>query len=81
MHTLYYSPQSCSLAPHIVLEEIGAPYAAELVTATGGAREAEPADVALAALLLARAAATIARMIEAVGGLVGVTACHGEARS
>ncbi len=36
MHTLYYSPQSCSLAPHIVLEEIGAPYATELVTATDG---------------------------------------------
>lgn len=36
MHTLYYSPQSCSLAPHIVLEEIGAPYALELVTATDG---------------------------------------------
>lgn len=36
MHTLYYSPQSCSLAPHIVLEEIGAPYATELVTATNG---------------------------------------------
>jgi glutathione S-transferase len=36
MHTLYYSPQSCSLAPHIVLEEIGAPYATELITATDG---------------------------------------------
>lgn len=36
MHTLYYSPQSCSLAPHIVLEEIGRPYRLELVTATGG---------------------------------------------
>lgn len=46
-----------------------------------GAREAEPADVALAALLLARAAPTIARMIEAVGGLVGVAACHAEDRS
>lgn len=41
-----------------------------------GAREAKPADVALAALLLARAAPIIARMIEAVGGLVGVAACH-----
>jgi len=36
MHTLYYSPQSCSLAPHVILEEIGAPYATELVTATDG---------------------------------------------
>ena len=36
LHTLYFSPQSCSLAPHIVLEEIGAPYATELVTATDG---------------------------------------------
>lgn len=46
-----------------------------------GAREAEPADVALAALLLARAVPTIARMIEAVGGLVGVAACHAGDRS
>jgi glutathione S-transferase len=31
MHTLYYSPGACSLAVHIVLEEIGEPYATELV--------------------------------------------------
>jgi glutathione S-transferase len=31
VHKLYYSPQSCSLAPHIVLEEIGRPYETELV--------------------------------------------------
>ena len=43
MHTLYYSPQSCSLAPHIVLEEIGAPYAIELVTATDGLMTGTPA--------------------------------------
>ena len=43
MHTLYYSPQSCSLAPHIVLEEIGTPYAAELVTATDGLMTDTPA--------------------------------------
>jgi glutathione S-transferase len=35
MHKLYYSPNSCSLAPHIVLEEIGKPYEAELIQ-TGG---------------------------------------------
>lgn len=33
MHTLYYSPAACSLAPHIVLEEIGAPYGLEKVQA------------------------------------------------
>lgn len=35
-HRLYYSPNSCSLAPHIVLEEIGEPYEEELVLATDG---------------------------------------------
>lgn len=33
MHTLFYSPGSCALAPHVVLEEIGRPYALELVRA------------------------------------------------
>ena len=33
---LYYSPGSCSLAPHIVLEEIGQPYEIELVSAMDG---------------------------------------------
>jgi glutathione S-transferase len=40
MHTLYYSPGSCALSPHIVLEEIGAPYTLELVQA--GARTQTP---------------------------------------
>ncbi len=31
MYKLYYSPGACSLAPHIALEEIGAPYAREVV--------------------------------------------------
>jgi glutathione S-transferase len=35
MHRLYYSPGSCSLAVHIVLEEIGVPYSVELVSASG----------------------------------------------
>jgi len=36
MHKLYYSPNSCSLAPHIGLEEIGQPYETELILATDG---------------------------------------------
>ncbi|KAF1047528.1 glutathione S-transferase family protein [Xylophilus sp.] len=43
--TLYYSPGACSLAPHIVLEEIGAPYTLEKRQA--GAQTAEPDFLAL----------------------------------
>lgn len=35
MHRLYYSPGACSLAAHIVLEEIGKPYELELVSSAG----------------------------------------------
>jgi glutathione S-transferase len=36
MLKLYYSPGACSLAPHIVLEEQGAPYQLELVSIAEG---------------------------------------------
>lgn len=36
MLTLYYSPGACSLASHIVLEEIGAPFEAKRVTILKG---------------------------------------------
>ncbi|MCB8823394.1 glutathione S-transferase family protein [Microvirga rosea] len=36
MYTLYYSPGACSMAPHIVLEEIGKPFHAEHTSAFGG---------------------------------------------
>ncbi len=35
-HHLYYSPGACSLAPHICLEETGAPYQAHRVTIANG---------------------------------------------
>ncbi len=36
MLTLYYSPGACSLAPHIILEEAGAPFEAVRVTIAEG---------------------------------------------
>jgi glutathione S-transferase len=36
MHTLCYSPGACSLAPHILLEEIGEPFQLELVSTVDG---------------------------------------------
>lgn len=40
--TLYYSPGACSLAPHIVLEELGVPYeAVRISTAQGMQRSPE----------------------------------------
>ncbi len=36
MLTLYYSPGACSLAPHIILEEIGAPFTAKRVMLVDG---------------------------------------------
>jgi glutathione S-transferase len=42
VHKLYYSPNSCSLAPHIVLEEIGKPYETELIQSTDSAMTGRP---------------------------------------
>lgn len=41
-HVLYYSPGACSLAAHIVLEELGIPYRLELVSVPEGAAVREP---------------------------------------
>lgn len=47
MHRLYYSPGACSLAVHIVLEEIGAPYETELRSARNGEGTTTPGYLAL----------------------------------
>ena len=36
MHRLFYSPAACSMAVHIVLEEVGEPYETELVSTRPG---------------------------------------------
>jgi glutathione S-transferase len=36
MNTLHYSPGACSLAPHILLEEIGCPFTLKLVSTSDG---------------------------------------------
>ena len=46
MITLYYSPGACSLAPHIVLEEIGAPFTTRRVSIADG-EHLKPAYLAI----------------------------------
>lgn len=41
MYTFYYSPGACSLAPHIVLEEVGASYDRQIVKAGVATQTAE----------------------------------------
>jgi len=43
---LYYSPGACSLAPHIILEDIAKPYEIELVsTMDGSTQKAEYLEI------------------------------------
>ena len=39
-HTLYYSPGACSLAAHIILEELGVPFALTLASTSDGSTHA-----------------------------------------
>jgi glutathione S-transferase len=41
MYTLFYSPGSCSLAPHILLEELGVPYQTVLISTKDGQQHSD----------------------------------------
>ena len=47
MYRLFYSPGACSLAPHIALEETGAPYTLELRSTRDSEGTASPAYLAI----------------------------------
>jgi glutathione S-transferase len=47
MYRLFYSPGACSLAPHIVLEEIGVPYDLDLRSTMGAAGTSAPDYLAI----------------------------------
>src|SRR5258708_28003091 len=76
-HRLYYSPGACSMAAHIVLEEIGEPYDLELVSSRGrlgGEGTTSPAWMAQNPKGRVPALSGVPGRIGGSGGLVGPTA-------
>jgi len=75
MYKLYYSPGACSMAVHIVLEELGVPYELELVSVQGGATS-HPAYLAINPKGRVPALARDGEVLTEVSALLAYLASH-----
>lgn len=76
IYRLYHSPGACSMAPHIVLEEIGAPFELELISSRG---ERDGAMTATAAWRAINPKGRIPALLGVAGAIGGAPALLTEA--